>query len=267
MRKDPSWEMPVFHLPPAISGENGRYSNCPEDALPSPGDQELLDRGYQFEQLLLSYIEQGKPELIREVLCAPPAMLVGKLADNHLRQTKNAGICGAAIASRAAIAGGVDHCTAFRMSDYYIQKIEACQQIHALEPLLGGMLISFADKVRQVRYHTMDGGAEDDRTIFQSCAEYVSQNIYAPIRVEELAETLGYSRSYLCNCFKRQTGMTLSQYCQQEKILEAQRFLRFTDQSLSEIAALFAFSSQSHFQTVFKRVTGETPLAYRRRMR
>ena len=43
--------------------------------------------------------------------------------------------------------------------------------------------------------------------------------------------------------------------------------LRFTDQELGQIAALLDFSSQSHFQTVFKKVTGETPMAYRRRTR
>lgn len=48
------------------------------------------------------------------------------------------------------------------------------------------------------------------------------------------------------------------------KVAEARRLLRFTDQELGEIAALLGFSSQSHFQTVFKQITGETPMAYRR---
>lgn len=61
--------------------------------------------------------------------------------------------------------------------------------------------------------------------------------------------------------------MTLTQYILQEKVFEAQRLLRFTDQSLSELAALLAFSSQSHFQNVFKKQTGETPAQYRSRMR
>ena len=51
---------------------------------------------------------------------------------------------------------------------------------------------------------------------------------------------------------------------QQEKVAEAKRLLRFTNQELGDIAALLDFSSQSHFQTVFKQVTGETPMAYRR---
>ena len=56
-------------------------------------------------------------------------------------------------------------------------------------------------------------------------------------------------------------------HIQREKAMEARRLLRFTDQELGRIAALLDFSSQSHFQTVFKKVTSETPMAYRRRTR
>lgn len=96
------------------------------------------------------------------------------------------------------------------------------------------------------------------------CAQYVSQNIFTAIRAERMAEELGYTRAYLCTRFKQETGISLTRYVQREKVAEARRLLRFTDQSLGEIAALLGFSSQSHFQTVFKQVTGDTPMAYRR---
>lgn len=50
-----------------------------------------------------------------------------------------------------------------------------------------------------------------------------------------------------------------------QKNAEARRLLQFTDQWLGEVAALPDFSSLNHFQTVFRKVTGETPMAYRRR--
>ena len=71
-------------------------------------------------------------------------------------------------------------------------------------------------------------------------------------------------RIILCTRFKQEVGVSLTRYVQQEKVAEAKRLLRFTDQELGEIAALLGFSSQSHFQTVFKQITGETPMAYRR---
>ena len=52
-----------------------------------------------------------------------------------------------------------------------------------------------------------------------------------------------------------------------QKNAEARRLLQFTDQGLGEVAALPDFSSLNHFQTVFRNITGETPMAYRRRTR
>ena len=86
------------------------------------------------------------------------------------------------------------------------------------------------------------------------------------IRVDKMAEEFGISRQHLCSRFKKETGVSVSQYIRQEKIKEAERMLRFSDRAVSEIASVLGFSSQSHFQTIFKKVTGETPLHYRERM-
>lgn len=79
------------------------------------------------------------------------------------------------------------------------------------------------------------------------------------IRADQMARELGYTRAYLCTRFKQEVGVSLTRYVQQEKVAEAKRLLRFTDQELGDISALLGFSSQSHFQTVFKQITGETP--------
>lgn len=229
--------------------------------------QALRDRAYQFEKLILSYIRQGEPAHLQNLLNAPPAAQAGKMSEDTLRQIKNTCVCMATIASRAAIDGGLDSRTAFRMSDLYIQKTELLQDIPSLEKLRADLCVDFAEQVRRVRYRVLPESEESGGSLFASCAEYVAQNIYNPIRAEEMARTLGYTRSYLSSQFRQCTGMTLTQYVLQEKIFEAQRMLEFTDKSLTEIAALFSFSSQSHFQNVFKRVTGETPMEYRKRVK
>lgn len=86
---------------------------------------------------------------------------------------------------------------------------------------------------------------------------------FTPIKVSDMAKALEISRPYLCSHFKEITGITLSHYILTEKVNEAKRLLLFTDKSLSDISMHLAFSSQSHFQTVFKKITGKTPLGYR----
>lgn len=220
---------------------------------------------YNAERLLLSYIENGEPEKISELFSAAPTLTGGPMADSTLRQIKNTCICAASLAARAAISGGMEDDASFRLSDLYIQRVELTQDIPSLEKLRVAIMTGFAEQVKQVRYHTTFPSGSRDKSIFNACAAYVSQNLYNQIRVEEMAQELGYARAYLCSRFKRQTGLTLTQYILQQKIVNAQRMLEFTDKSISEIAALYEFSSQSHFQNVFKRIAGETPQVFRQR--
>lgn len=223
------------------------------------GARQLVQQSYAWEQLVTSYIEDGKPEILRELFSAPPRVAAGYMAQDGLRQARNTGICTAAVAARAAIRGGLDPQDSFLASDLYIQKLELTNDPAAIERLAQEMMIDYAQRVERLR----GPGAGQDR-FFRLCAQYVSQNIFTPIRAERMAEELGYTRAYLCTRFKQEAGVSLTRYVQQEKAAEAKRLLRFTDQELGEIAALLGFSSQSHFQTVFKQITGETPMAYRR---
>ena len=218
------------------------------------------DPGYAYEKLTCSLIRQGETERLRDMLKVS-TFTAGKMSDDSLRQVKNTGICVAAVASRAAIEGGMDSRTAFLLSDLYIQRIELLRDIPAVLKLRDEIMLDYAERVRRLRYRVGDAG-----DVFSACAKYVDENLYAPLRVEEVAAALGYSRSYLSTRFKQQTGMTLTRYILQQKVFEAQRLLQFSEESLRDIANTFGFSSQSHFQNVFKSVTGETPMSFRRRI-
>ncbi len=221
--------------------------------------QQLVRQSYAWEQLVASYIENGKPDTLRELFSAPPRVEAGRMAQDGLRQVRNMGICTAVLSSRAAIRGGLDPQDAFLASDLYIQKLELMTDPAAIERLIQEMMIAYAQRVERLR-----GPQAGQDRFFRLCAQYVSQNIFTTIRAEQMARELGYTRAYLCTRFKQETGISLTRYVQQEKVAEAKHLLRFTDQELGDIAALLDFSSQSHFQTVFKQVTGETPMAYRR---
>lgn len=221
--------------------------------------RQMVQQSYAWEQLVASYIEDGRPDVLRELFSAPPRVEAGRMAQDGLRQVRNMGICTAAVAARAAIRGGLDPRDAFLVSDLYIQKLELMTDLAAIERLIQEMMIDYARRVQRIKGPEMG----HDR-FFRLCAQYVSQNIFTVIRAERMAEELGYTRAYLCARFKQEAGISLTRYVQQEKVAEAKRLLRFTDQALGEIAALLGFSSQSHFQTVFKQITGETPMAYRR---
>ena len=78
-----------------------------------------------------------------------------------------------------------------------------------------------------------------------------------------LAKECGMNRTYLCKLFVDETGMTVGKYVTHTKMEEAKRLMDITPKSTAEIAEYLGYSSQSHFQRVFKQYTGLTPGGYR----
>ncbi len=226
------------------------------------GLSQAVEQSLSWEQLVCSYVENGQTDQLKELFSAPPKVYTGSIVYDELRQIKNRGIAMADSVSKAAIRGGLDVQQAFLTMELYIQKLELMQDCPTVERLFQEMVIDFAEQVEKLRCP-----ADDKRHFCRMCIQYISRNVFAPIRTESMAKELGYSRSYLCSRFKQEMGLSITQYIQQEKIEEAKRLLRFSNYNLSEVASLLNFSSQSHFQTVFKRITGETPLEYRKKVK
>jgi Transcriptional regulator containing an amidase domain and an AraC-type DNA-binding HTH domain len=64
--------------------------------------------------------------------------------------------------------------------------------------------------------------------------------------------------------FKKEKGITISDYIRNTKIEASKVLLQYYDLSVTEIAEYLAFSSPSHFIKIFKNNTGFTPEIYRK---
>jgi AraC-like DNA-binding protein len=64
--------------------------------------------------------------------------------------------------------------------------------------------------------------------------------------------------------FKEYTGFAPSQYIQEVKITLAKEMLTNTTMSIKEIAFELGYDNSDYFFTVFRKMTGITPLSYRK---
>lgn len=94
--------------------------------------------------------------------------------------------------------------------------------------------------------------------------EYVEANLHRQITLTELAEVASLSVFHFSRKFKNRFGISPLQYLANRRVDAAQRMLRETNEPVSHIAIACGFASQSHFTTVFKKVTGTTPAAFRK---
>lgn len=212
---------------------------------------------FELEKELLSCVEYGKTEEIKALFQQPALGRAGIIAADALRQQKNLIICTATLVTRAAIKGGLDMETAFALSDMYIQKAEMMGNCEALFQLNAQMVLDFTARVEKEK-----SGIHRSRLV-RNARNYVLSHIGEPITTEALARETGMNRTYLCALFAQETGLTVHAYVTQVKMEEAKRLLDITGKSVSEIAEYLGYSSQSHFQRVFKNFTGITPGAYR----
>jgi AraC-like DNA-binding protein/mannose-6-phosphate isomerase-like protein (cupin superfamily) len=97
--------------------------------------------------------------------------------------------------------------------------------------------------------------------------EFVAKHYDQPIQVHEAARICGMSESHFMNFFKCTTGQSFLAYLNHCRIERAQILLVRTDKPVSDISQDLGFCDQSYFGTVFRRMVGMAPAAYRRRFR
>lgn len=216
------------------------------------------NNSFEIESMILHFVESGDVDGLKNMTLQSSVIHSGTIAPNQLRQTKNIHIIMTALATRRAISSGVDADEAFQMSDLYIQTAENLNDPSAVQNLNLQMLLAFAQKVKDKLIPKTSDEA------LQRAIQYVLQNINCPITAAEVADHVGFSRSYFSTYFKEQLGFTLSAFILRCKLEEGKHLLQFTDKPLSVISNYLCFSSQSHFQTAFKKQYKVTPLQFRK---
>ena len=216
------------------------------------------NNSFEIESMILHFVESGDVDGLKNMTVQSSVIHSGTIAPNQLRQTKNIHIIMTAFATRRAISSGVDADEAFQMSDLYIQTAENLNDPSAVQNLNLQMLLAFAQKVKDKLIPKTSDEA------LQRAIQYVLQNINCPITAAEVADHVGFSRSYFSTYFKEQLGFTLSAFILRCKLEEGKHLLQFTDKPLSVISNYLCFSSQSHFQTAFKKQYNVTPLQFRK---
>jgi AraC-like DNA-binding protein len=91
----------------------------------------------------------------------------------------------------------------------------------------------------------------------------MNENVLKNIDPEELAEKLNISYSWFRKVFKDYTGYAPAKYFQELKLQKAKHLLVSTSHSVKVISFMLNYNSTEHFFSLFKKITGYTPLEYR----
>jgi LacI family transcriptional regulator len=94
--------------------------------------------------------------------------------------------------------------------------------------------------------------------------EFIRQNYQQPITVDWIAQHIDVSRRWLEGAFRDHARVSPYQYLTDYRVIQAKRLLvNNPGMSIRKISELAGFSNPTHFNSVFKRVVGESPTRYR----
>ncbi|QOV19334.1 helix-turn-helix transcriptional regulator [Blautia liquoris] len=96
--------------------------------------------------------------------------------------------------------------------------------------------------------------------------EYINHNYTYDITLETICEELFVSKYYLCHTFKETTGVTVINFVNKKRLSEAERLLRYSSQSITDICHLVGFNSIGHFINLFSKYYDCTPGTFRKRL-
>jgi AraC-like DNA-binding protein len=211
---------------------------------------------YHFELRYLDYIRRNEPEKGAWVFNKMKETYDVSLSPFELEGLKLKFSAFVAVVTRMSIDEGVPVNQAFALSDSLIQGLI---HIHSAEECLR--------YIKEATYRFMEllhsYPLAQKSLLVKTIVNYIDSHLYEKITLEELAEVTQKHKTHISGQFKKEMSKTIHTYIQEKKIIEAKHLLLFTDYSCEKISNLLAFSSQSHFIQVFKKITQTTPKQFK----
>ena len=129
-----------------------------------------------------------------------------------------------------------------------------------------GLLNFLARHLAILSNHILLGQVRDDIPMIGGAKKFIEANSGEKITLQQVAKSVHVSKFYLSKKFKQATGINFSRYVSHLRIEKAKNLLLNPYYRISEICYAVGFSSLTHFNRVFVRITGLSPSTYRDRL-
>ena len=129
--------------------------------------------------------------------------------------------------------------------------------------------ISQYNKWIQDAYYIVLTGLSDIHNVSHNkemlkAAEYIKLNYNREITLQEVADYVKKTPNYFSHLFKKEFGISFSEYVNKVRINKAIELIQNTNMLMYEISEKVGFGSYDYFKQVFKKMTGYPPLDFRK---
>ncbi|MBN2627082.1 MAG: response regulator [Spirochaetales bacterium] len=107
-------------------------------------------------------------------------------------------------------------------------------------------------------------GSNREELPIREAKEYINENFFRNISLEDVSDAIGRNPSYLSSLFKKRTGIGFLEYLTQVRMEEAKELLSDKTRSIADTAGEVGYRDTKHFARQFKKIVGLSPTEYRK---
>lgn len=217
---------------------------------------EIMEARYEGERRLMHAVSHGLLHQAQLMMShIGDAVLEQRTAD-PLRNAKNYGVVCNTLMRKAVEAGGVHPLHIDKLSDTLARQLEKLHTVEEVMSMYNKMVHKYCLLVKN---HSMQGYSQ----LVQRVILRVETDLTADLSLAAHAAHLNVNPSYLSTLFKREMGMTLTEYVNRQRVEHGIFLLNATDLLIQTIAQYCGMPDVNYFTKTFKKITGKTPSEYR----
>ena len=223
-------------------------------------DYTSIYRRYEAENQFLRCIENGDTD---NVMIAYQNMNLSGLSNNrYINAVYQEPAVGMgmlrALCRKAAEAGGAPLVEINEITQRSVQRMVAHPSLNDMMAIMNDTIMELTAAVRDSKQQYRNYSPS-----IRKAAEYLRRNYSQKVSLDDLADHVGMSSAHLSRLFKKEAGMTVTDYLSNLRCIEASRLLRESQHSIQDIAAYVGYMDNNYFVKVFKKQFGMTPSEYR----
>ncbi|MHC1693558.1 MAG: helix-turn-helix domain-containing protein [Sphaerochaetaceae bacterium] len=225
-----------------------------------------IERRFELEKDIMTAITSGNRLRMQELLeikrqiCPDNQCCENRAASDVLRGCKNNLVSFNTVCRIAARQGGLQPLYLYNIYNKYALIIEKATSVQYLnEDLYAQMSLEYIDSV-------MAFSVSSYSPVIQKIVTYLTCHLDEDVTVVDLSKIHRMHVSHISRKFKQETGMSIPEYVNQQRIGLGKLYFETGNCSITEVSGMLGYHDSNYFGKIFKKVTGDTPSQYLRKI-
>lgn len=216
----------------------------------------MLETRYDGERRLMQAVSQGVAHKADQIISSSSELVLEMRVPDPVRNMKNYVIITNVLLRKAAEQGGVHPFYIDGVSSSFAKRLEQIKTVEEGIAMQHEMVYAYSTLVKN---HSM----KKFSLLVQKAITLIDFDLTADLSLSKQAELLNVNASYLSALFKKETGMTLTEFVNKKRIDHAAFLLSSTNLQIQTIAQNCGIYDVNYFTKMFKKLKGKTPKEYR----